>query len=360
MATDNWNPFRFLETLNYFGEVPFVGNFRWVQQMLGAVSNPQAPDKAVMTPETAVLLQAKDDAIARQLQPLLSQLAIPNRLTLTPAAFPLSDSSQTVRISNAKAIVWVGAPEDETSLQAKIEALKTAAASEAFPLFEFYVEHTEHLKDVWGAVDDVVMGGVSASSLSLQTGFARFAGTVSTANSGGFASVRSRNFEPAFDLSDWQGVRLILRGDGQRYKVILRNSGNWDSLAYCLSVDTEADQWLGIDIPFAAMRATFRARTQSTAPPLDPRSVCSFQLMLSKFEYDGAENPHFRPGTFALDLHTINTYRTVTLPTFLAIATSPEQATAYTTLLEQSTLAHQVLDSSEPQFSDRLANILRF
>lgn len=359
MAIDNWNLLRFLETLNYFGEVPFVGNFRWIQQMLGAVPNPQALDRAVMTPETAVILQAKSDTIARQLQPLLSQLAIPNRWTLTSAAFPLSGTSQAVRVGNARAILWVGAPEDETSLQAKIETLKTAAASEAFPLFEFDVENTEPLKDIWGAVDDVVMGGVSASGLSLQKGFARFAGNVSTANSGGFASVRSRNFEPAFDLSDWQGMRLILRGDGQRYKVILRNSDNWDSLAYCLSVDTEADQWLGVDIPFAAMQATFRARTQSTAPPLDPRSICSFQLMLSKFEYDGAKNPHFRPGTFALDLHTIGTYRMVTLPIFVAIATSPEQATAYTSLLKQSTLAHQVLDSSEPQFSDRLANILQ-
>ena len=41
---------------------------------------------------------------------------------------------------------------------------------------------------------------------------------------------------------------------------------------------------------------------------LDPRQISSLQLMLSKFEYDGALNPNFRAGPFALPISSINTY----------------------------------------------------
>ena len=50
--------------------------------------------------------------------------------------------------------------------------------------------------------------------------------------------VRSRNFEPAEDLGAYEGLRATLRGDGQRYKFILRTSGAWDSVCYCASIDT--------------------------------------------------------------------------------------------------------------------------
>jgi len=33
-----WNIGRLLSTLNYFGEVPFIGSFRWMQQLLGQSS----------------------------------------------------------------------------------------------------------------------------------------------------------------------------------------------------------------------------------------------------------------------------------------------------------------------------------
>ena len=45
----------------------------------------------------------------------------------------------------------------------------------------------------WKVVNDDVMGGISRASFDLNTeGDAEFKGTVSTANNGGFASVRYR------------------------------------------------------------------------------------------------------------------------------------------------------------------------
>lgn len=77
----------------------------------------------------------------------------------------------------------------------------------------------------WGALDDVVMGGVSASSFQISaTGgedggpVGLFKGYVSTANNGGFASIRSRNFEPVQDLSACAGFEFRVKGDGHRFK----------------------------------------------------------------------------------------------------------------------------------------------
>ena len=105
------------------------------------------------------------------------------------------------------------------------------------------------MQELWGALDDVVMGGVSSSQARWNDGLI-FTGNVSTENSGGFASIRTRNVNPPINLAQWQGTVLHLKGDGQRYKWILRDSPGWDSLAYVRSFDTEADFPLTVRTPF--------------------------------------------------------------------------------------------------------------
>ena len=56
------------------------------------------------------------------------------------------------------------------------------------------------------------------------------------------------------------------------------------------------------------MAAVFRAKTVAGAPPLDPSSIVSVQLMLSKFESDGKLNPKFSAGPFELLLESIAAY----------------------------------------------------
>ncbi|MGQ9871207.1 CIA30 family protein [Leptodesmis sp.] len=164
------------------------------------------------------------------------------------------------------------------------------------------------LSQTWGALDDVVMGGVSASSLQFQDGVAVFTGNVSTANSGGFASVRTRNFEPPLDLSSQAGIELQVKGDGQRYKFLVRDENSWDSVAFSYSFDTIAEQWTTVRIPFNLLVPVFRARTVNTGRSLNVSKIRSLQLMLSKFEYDGALNPHFQPGEFRLQVRSISVY----------------------------------------------------
>ena len=114
-----------------------------------------------------------------------------------------------------------------------------------------------------------------------------FAGVVTEANNGGFASVRTRNFAPALDLTGFTGIRLRCRGNGLRFKMILRTDAAWDGPSYFRSFDTAAGEWAEVELPFAAFVATRRARTLPDGPPLDARRITSLQLMLSKFEYDG-------------------------------------------------------------------------
>lgn len=170
-------------------------------------------------------------------------------------------------------------------------------------------------KLVWGALDDVVMGGVSESMFQVDpTGneyggpSGLFKGVVSTANNGGFTSIRTKNFSVPEDLSAYDGIELRVKGDGRLYKLILRTSADWDTVGYTASFDTVKDQWHTIKIPFSSLRPIFRARTVVDASPFDPSNIISLQLMYSKFEYDGKLNPTFVEGPFQLPFSTIRAY----------------------------------------------------
>lgn len=188
-------------------------------------------------------------------------------------------------------------------------------------LFDF-TKPSDELKEMWGAVDDVVMGGVSESSFSLINNAALFGGYVSTQNSGGFASVRTKNFDTPFNLSGYEGVELRVKGDGQRYKFILRTEPKWDGIAYCYSFDTVKDNWINVRIPFKALIPVFRAKTLQDAQPFDSSHIFAVQLMLSKFEYDGGLNPHFQAGGFALQVESMKAYGGAIKPQFIMISSA--------------------------------------
>ncbi|BAZ43807.1 NADH:ubiquinone oxidoreductase complex I intermediate-associated protein 30 [Chondrocystis sp. NIES-4102] len=188
-------------------------------------------------------------------------------------------------------------------------------------LFDFTHPNSK-LKDTWGAVDDVVMGGVSQSNIRLADREAIFSGIVSTDNNGGFASVRTRNLVPPMDLSDYQGIELKVTGDGKRYKFITRCEGKWDGIGYCYSFDTIYDFPTTIRIPFKDLIPVFRAKTVGDASSFDASQVYSMQLMLSKFEYDGELNPKFEAGSFNLRIESIKAYGGTIKPQLIQISSA--------------------------------------
>ncbi|XP_074272376.1 protein HIGH CHLOROPHYLL FLUORESCENCE PHENOTYPE 173, chloroplastic isoform X2 [Silene latifolia] len=182
----------------------------------------------------------------------------------------------------------------------------------------------------WGALDDVVMGGVSQSTFVIDPKggegggpTAIFRGNVSTSNNGGFTSARTKNFSSPEDLSAYDGLELRLKGDGHRYKLIIRTSSDWDTIGYTASFDTVEGQWQSIKIPFSSLRPIFRARTVADAPPFDASKIFALQLMYSKFEYDGKLNPSFVEGPFELPFSTIRAYiQEPILPRFVHVGSA--------------------------------------
>ena len=202
-----------------------------------------------------------------------------------------------------------------------VQAAKSLNKSTDKLIFDFNNPSAD-LKEIWGAVDDVVMGGVSESEIKFIDNMAVFTGNVSTQNSGGFASVRTKNIAPPFDLSTYEGIELRVKGDGQRYKFLARTESKWDGIAYCHSFDTVDNSWIDVRIPFNQLVPVFRAKTLDSKELINTQNICSLQLMLSKFEYDGELNPNFMPGHFALQVESIKAYGGETLPQFVLISSA--------------------------------------
>jgi uncharacterized protein YbjT (DUF2867 family) len=219
----------------------------------------------------------------------------------------------------------VGDTPENVEYQGVKNLVQAAAKSLPKPVEKVIFDFTnisQELKNTWGALDDVVMGGVSASNMQFAEDTALFTGNVSTANSGGFASVRTTNFTPPFNLSGYEGIELRVRGDGKRYKIFLRTEAVWDGIGYGYSFDTVANTWIDVRISFADLIPVFRAKTVKDCPPIEKSKIRSFQLMLSKFEYDGALNPKFSDGGFSLQLQSIKAYYGTNLPQFVLVSSA--------------------------------------
>ncbi len=108
----------------------------------------------------------------------------------------------------------------------------------------------------WRAVSDRVMGGISEASIAHDTidgrQCLRLTGDVCLENNGGFLQA-ALDLHPSgndIDVSGYTGVRLVARGNGERYSVHLRTLDNvrpWQS--YRAHFTAGAD-WETIHLPF--------------------------------------------------------------------------------------------------------------
>jgi len=133
---------------------------------------------------------------------------------------------------------------------------------------------------IWAPVNDVVMGGVSRSTISPEEpGTARFAGLVSLENSGGFASVRTA--PRAWATAGAIAFALRVHGDGRTYKFTVRTDDGFDGILYQARFTPPAGEWYETRLPLDSFSATFRGRVVSGAPPLDAGRVRALGLMIS-------------------------------------------------------------------------------
>ncbi len=132
----------------------------------------------------------------------------------------------------------------------------------------------------WFVRNDGVMGGISSSRVRFSNGVLLFSGRVRLENGGGFAGFRSSVGQ--YDLRNFSGIRLRVRGDGKRYafQVVTRTN------MYQIGFSTKAGQWLEVSLPFNKMQATLRGEP-IRAVRLNSSSIRQFGLIVGN---ERAEN----------------------------------------------------------------------
>jgi len=143
------------------------------------------------------------------------------------------------------------------------------------------------LRDSW-IVNDGVMGGVSQSSLRQDIDGMFFEGVVSLENNGGFASMRSSVRFP----QGTQLIELIAKGDGKRYKLVLRTelAPRVTYVADFIALPT----WQTYRFNLSQFKSTFRGRDVN-APTLSFSDVIDFGILISNNQ----------AGSFAIQLKTL-------------------------------------------------------
>lgn len=147
----------------------------------------------------------------------------------------------------------------------------------------------------WAAIHSPqAMGGLGRTP----HGIARFSGSVTALpEAAGYVSVVSPPL--AWDLGGYNGLRLWVRGDGQRYGVILRDA-NWLGLRYRLNFITEVRQWMTVTLPFSAFKAVgIHRRLRWLFPRLNPARLRGWALIF--------EEP--TSGPFEMEIEHVTAYR---------------------------------------------------
>lgn len=156
----------------------------------------------------------------------------------------------------------------------------------AYPVFSFqnpldlYDFREPRTSGSWMIVNDGVMGGVSESKLSLSSdGTLLFQGNVSLDFGGGFASVRS--VFKSFNAQNYNGILILVKGDGQTYQLRLRQGEQFDGVAFFQHFKTVAEEWLKIFLPFDHFQASYRGRLLPNHHKLNKREISQVGLMIS-------------------------------------------------------------------------------
>jgi hypothetical protein len=149
----------------------------------------------------------------------------------------------------------------------------------------------------WLIINDGVMGGVSKSDIAYNPdGYLVFTGKVSLKNNGGFASFRSQS--KVFDLGEYDGIKVRVRGDGKKYSFRLRTSNSYDGIAFAADFKSLKGEWQEIRIPFNDFTPRFRGRIIMNADELNKSNIRQLGFLISDEQQ----------GPFALEIDWIKAY----------------------------------------------------
>ena len=132
-------------------------------------------------------------------------------------------------------------------------------------------------EDRWEFIADTVMGGISSGQLSFSVddnaNFARMVGKVSTENNGGFIQFRRSviNGLPA----ETRGLKLSLRGNGQKYFVHIRTKGTFLPWQYYQQSFMSNEDWSETTM----LLNEFRPSGILLRKTIDPKSIKSIGIV---------------------------------------------------------------------------------
>ena len=132
-------------------------------------------------------------------------------------------------------------------------------------------------EDRWKFIADTVMGGISSGKLSFSVddnaNFARMVGKVSTENNGGFIQFRRSviNGLPA----KTKGLKLSLRGNGQKYFVHIRTKGTFLPWQYYQQSFMADEDWSETTM----LLNEFRRSGILLRKTIDPKSIKSIGIV---------------------------------------------------------------------------------
>ena len=134
--------------------------------------------------------------------------------------------------------------------------IPSAAIAEDILIEDFQIQPETR----WRFIADTVMGGVSTGQIEFvqEDGdiHAHMTGSVSTENNGGFIQFRMEFLTPLPKRT--VGLRLVVRGNDQRYFVHLRTSGTVLPWQYYQAGFEVTQEWSEVRLPFTDFKASGR------------------------------------------------------------------------------------------------------
>ncbi len=163
-------------------------------------------------------------------------------------------------------------------------AMPLAMADEPMTGQTFIEDFTMQPETRWRFFTDQVMGGVSTGGVTFVqedgTPHARMTGRVSTQNRGGFIQMRLDLASPPPEGT--VGVRLIVRGNSQRYFVHLRTTGTLLPWQYYQAGFEVSGDWSTIRLPLDA----FKPSGSLLLNVPDPESLTSVAIVAYGRDHD--------------------------------------------------------------------------
>ncbi len=164
----------------------------------------------------------------------------------------------------------------------------------------------------WTTLNDTIMGGRSSGSCGAGSAGLLMEAEV-VAEGGGFVSCRSPDFVPPLDLSAYGGLAIELEGDGRRYKLAIACADRVTGAAaffpgglrWVVEFSTDPDGISRVMLPFNRLNASVRARPLALPLRFDPARIRRLQILHSRFNDRGGENPGFRAGPLRLLIRRI-------------------------------------------------------